>query len=210
MAAAVTDAFGIASSSDGIDFAGRTDRGLIRDFFQRDGIAESEENIARYCESFLRLLADYLPNHEGRILEGVEEIVKSLAEREDVRLGLITGNLLQAARLKLGHFGLEEYFFPDQEPLGGFGDHQIHRDDMAQDAMQSLEDAMGGAVARDKTWIIGDTPRDVQCARAVGIRVAAVATGRYSAEQLAETRPDVVLNDLTEPSEWFDSMGWRR
>lgn len=206
MAAAITDVFGMESDPEGIEFAGRTDRGIIRDFFKRHEIQETEEMVASYCQSFLRMLAEFLPIYTGRVLDRVPETVAALAGRPDVRLGLLTGNLLEAARLKLAHFGLDHYFFNGHDTLGEFGDKQPHRDDLARDAMRQLEASAGKAVSRDDVWIIGDTPSDIQCARAINVRVAAVATGSYTAEELAKSQPDILLDDLHDYQAWFDLM----
>src|SRR5207302_9949904 len=98
------------------------------------------------------------------------------------------------ARAKLGHFGLHEQF-----AFGGFGDHHLERDDVAREALDSTRQHLGGCVALDRVWVIGDTPLDVRCARAIGARVAAVATGLHPLEELAAAKPDLLLPDLSDP-----------
>ena len=207
MVAAMMDTFGVASTPAGIEFAGRTDRGIILDFFARHEIEETEESVASYCQSFIKKLTEFLPTCAGEVLEGVPEAVAALHVRPDVRLGLLTGNLLEAALLKLVHFGLDHYFFDGRETLGGFGDSRSQRDDMARDTIEQLEASGGSIVPRDEIWVIGDTPRDIQCARAIGVHVAAVATGSYSKEKLAQNQPDVLIDNLNDYQIWFAKMG---
>lgn len=113
-----------------------------------------------------------------------------------MRLGLLTGNVRRGAELKLGHFDLWHYF-----PAGGFGDAHEDRDDVARSALAAV-----GATADDEVWVIGDTPLDVRCARAVGARVVAVATGWHPLDELAGCRADLALADLGDfrrlPAAW--------
>jgi phosphoglycolate phosphatase-like HAD superfamily hydrolase len=113
----------------------------------------------------------------------------------NVAVGLLTGNVRDGARTKLGHFGLYEHF-----QFGGFGDHHFDRDDVARDALAAVHACVGSHCTADRIWVIGDTPLDVRCARAIGARVAAVATGLHSCEQLAASEPDLLFDDLSDPT----------
>jgi phosphoglycolate phosphatase-like HAD superfamily hydrolase len=113
-----------------------------------------------------------------------------------VVLGLLTGNVRSGARHKLGHFGLWDYF-----RCGGFGDEHYERDDVARMAMSEVRAHLGREIDAGDVWVIGDTPLDVQCARAVGAKVVAVATGWHPIEELAEHNPDYLFADLSEAEE---------
>jgi phosphoglycolate phosphatase-like HAD superfamily hydrolase len=194
MEAALRSAFGTKSGTTGIPFSGRTDRAILRDLFRRHGIEESAENAQRFLTVYLQHLPGCLSRHRGEILPGVAALLEQLHAHTHVMLGLLTGNVREGARLKLGHFGLFHYF-----RFGGYGDRHLHRDDVAREALGELRSHHGGDVAGERIWVIGDTPLDVQCARAIGARAAAVATGWHPREELAASKPDLLLNDFSDP-----------
>src|SRR5262249_3669921 len=117
-----------------------------------------------------------------------------LGQRPHLALGLLTGNIRAGARLKLGHYDLYHHF-----AFGGFGDQHWQRDDVAREALAAVGQHLGCAVDPRQVWVIGDTPLDIACGRAIGARVAAVATGWHSHAQLAAAQPDLLLNDLADP-----------
>lgn len=194
MEAAVRSAFGAKSGTTGIPFSGRTDRAILRDLFRRHGIHESAENAERFLAAYLDHLPACLQRHRGEVLPGVTRLLQQLHGHARVRLGLLTGNIREGARLKLGHFGLFHYF-----DFGGYGDSHLHRDDVAREALGELQSRHGNEVACERIWVIGDTPLDIQCARAIGARAAAVATGWHPREELAASNPDLLLTDLSDP-----------
>ena len=124
---------------------------------------------------------------------GVGELLVALQARSDVVLGLLTGNIRVGAKTKLGHFGLWEYF-----TCGGFGDEHFDRDDVARMALAEVRTHTGREVDPSDIWVIGDTPLDVQCARAIGAKVIAVATGWHPVAELEACNPDHVFGDLSE------------
>jgi phosphoglycolate phosphatase-like HAD superfamily hydrolase len=194
MEAALASAFGATTSSGNVPFSGRTDRAIGRDLFQRHGIEESPENWQRFLTAYLDHLPSCLASHQGRVLPGIAALLQQLHRQNDVLLGLLTGNVREGARLKLGHFGLFHYF-----AFGGFGDQHHHRDDVARDAWHTLQQRLNGQASPERVWVIGDTPLDVQCARAIGARAVAVATGWHSLEELAGSQPDLLVPDLSDP-----------
>jgi phosphoglycolate phosphatase-like HAD superfamily hydrolase len=191
--AAFTGEFGIPLRVQ-IPYAGRTDRAIIRDLFRMHGVADSAENLQTLLRGYLRRLPDSLRRHDGRVLPGIEPLLQELKQTARIAVGLLTGNVRDGARAKLGHFGLYEHF-----GFGGFGDDHFDRDDVAREALASVHRCVGPHCTADRVWVIGDTPLDVQCARAIGARVAAVATGLHSCEELAPSKPDLLLSDLSDP-----------
>jgi phosphoglycolate phosphatase-like HAD superfamily hydrolase len=139
----------------------------------------------------LRHLPEHLSARDGLILPGVAELLEALAARDDVLLGLLTGNFREGARLKLGHYSLFHHF-----ELGGFGDNHHDRDDVAREAIEHVHARLDGSVDLERVWVIGDTPADVRCGRAVGAKIVAVATGTYAHEDLAATDPDHLFEDF--------------
>jgi phosphoglycolate phosphatase len=198
MEAALGTAFGVPNSADGIPFSGRTDRSIGRDLFRLHGVETTPGNWQGFLTAYLHHLPSCLDRHQGEVLPGIAALLQRLAQREDVSMGLLTGNVRAGARLKLEHFGLFEYF-----AFGGYGDDHWERDDVAREALAMAREALGDSLHPERIWVIGDTPLDIQCARAIGARVLAVATGWHSLEELAREKPDLALTDLTNPDEWL-------
>jgi phosphoglycolate phosphatase-like HAD superfamily hydrolase len=192
---ALLEEFGLSSLRGPVPYSGRTDRAIISDLLGMHDIEESPPVFDRLVAGYLRRLPDCLRKHQGMVLPGIAALLEDLSAREGVAVGLLTGNLRAGARLKLGHYALYDYF-----AFGGFGDHHWERDDVAREALAAVRAHLNGGVALEKVWVIGDTPLDVQCARAIGARVAAVATGWHSREELEAAGPDLVLADLSDPA----------
>jgi phosphoglycolate phosphatase-like HAD superfamily hydrolase len=117
-------------------------------------------------------------------------------------VGLLTGNIRAGARIKLGHFGIYDYFL-----FGGFGDRHESRDDVAREALAETRRFVKRAVDPGRVWVIGDTPHDVTCARAIGARAVGVLTGWHSREEMEACRPDYLLQDLGDPTLLLDRWG---
>jgi phosphoglycolate phosphatase-like HAD superfamily hydrolase len=120
---------------------------------------------------------------------------------DDVALGLLTGNILEGARLKLRSVGLEDHF-----KVGGFGSDSELRDDLPAVAIQRANQAWGANFRPSAVVVIGDTPRDVSCGKHGGTRTVAVATGRHDMESLAAEGPDRVLADLSDLRGALDAL----
>ena len=196
-----------------VKYSGRTDKSIIRDHLRMFGIEETEENYAKYRNDFLEKLPSQLADREGRVLPAVNATLDRL-NGSSYELGLITGNMRAAARMKLDHYQLSSYFYTrsgsngDQEAMGGFGDAHFERDDMAREALLDVQNRLSADVKGDQIWVVGDTPKDVQCARAIGAKVLAVATGSYSVEQLSQTEPDLLCSSMSEADDWWSELGF--
>jgi phosphoglycolate phosphatase-like HAD superfamily hydrolase len=190
---ALRTGFDIAEPFRDVFIHGRTDRGITRDLFLQHGIDDRQEHWERFRAEYLRHLPELMARRSGAVLPGIVPLLDRLRARDDVLLGLLTGNTRQGASLKLGHYGLDHYF-----DLGGFGDEHIDRIDVARDALAAVQDRLNGNVDIDRTWVIGDTPGDVRCARAIGAKVIAVATGDCTHEELAATNPDHLARDFSD------------
>jgi phosphoglycolate phosphatase len=195
---ALAEEFGIPHILDRLQLSGRTDRAIIADLFRLHLLDDTPENHERLRDAYLRHLPSHL--HLGRVLPGIAELLTQLAERPDVAIGLLTGNVRAGAKVKLGFFGLYDYF-----AFGGYGDHHLDRDDVAREALAEARRQFNGAVQPERIWVIGDTPLDIRCARSIGARAVAVATGWHSLTELAEHRPDLLLADLSNPAPLLSS-----
>jgi phosphoglycolate phosphatase-like HAD superfamily hydrolase len=116
----------------------------------------------------------------------------------------LTGNVRAGAQAKLGHFQLFDHF-----AFGGFGDLHFDRDDVAREALSAVQSHLDGEVNPERIWVIGDTPLDVRCARAIGARAVAVVTGWHSQEELSASRPDLLLPDLADPTLLLEALHLR-
>jgi phosphoglycolate phosphatase-like HAD superfamily hydrolase len=200
MEAALRSAFGVTTIRDVVPFGGRTDPDIGRDLLRVHDLEPSAENYVKLRDAYLTHLRPSLHANGGHVLPGVAELLKRLHGKR--RMGLLTGNLRAGAMHKLAHFGLWDYF-----RFGGFGDVHHDRDDVARAAVAALKEHHPDYRTAD-VWVIGDTPLDVKCARAIGAKVVAVATGWNTLDELAATGPDLALADLSDfcklPPSWFE------
>jgi phosphoglycolate phosphatase len=168
--------------------AGRTDTAIARDLAALSGIGaeDFEAGLAEFMASCAEIYAERCPpSLFVHLAPGMLELLEALRERGDIRFSLVTGNYEAVARLKLERAGIGG-FFPDGQ--GGFGS-----DSEARDLLPALARERAGNHPRERTILIGDTPLDIACARADGVRVLAVATGMYEASEL--TAADAVAAD---------------
>lgn len=196
---ALRDEFGITEPKK-ISLSGRTDRGIALELFEYHQIEPTESNWTKFRNAYLARLRELLPHRQGIVLPGARILLRRLAAASQTAMGLLTGNIFEGARHKLEHFGLFEHF-----RFGGYGDDHPCRDDVARAALRSVHDHHGPDENR-QVWVIGDTPLDIRCARAIGAKVIAVATGYHSVEELASHSPDLVVPTLEDPSLWRELL----
>ncbi len=137
-----------------------------------------------------------------RLFPGVAQLIPALADDPRVVLGLVTGNVQQGARLKLDHFGLWDAF-----EVGAFGSDDRGRDRLPAIAIDRAEAKTGCRFHGADVVVVGDTPADIQCARAVGATAVAVATGQPARETLAGCQPDMLLDSMADWPRWLGGLG---
>ncbi|GBD22820.1 Phosphoglycolate phosphatase [bacterium HR29] len=171
---------------------GRTDRAIFLDVLERCGVPAKELDavLGEVTERYLALLPEELASRRGVVLPGAREILEVLVER-GWALGLATGNFQRGAEQKLLFYGLRDPF-----AFGGFGDHGTARVQVIAQALAAAEEHLGAPLVRERAWVIGDTPLDIEGARAAGLRALGVATGNYSAEALRQAGADAVVETL--------------
>lgn len=185
--------YGVEANIDEHTDAGMTDPEIaaivFREVIGREGTqAERSKAIA----SYLRHLPDTVEESGGyRVMPGVEELLAKLIER-GMLLGIVTGNIEAAAHIKLARARLNRFF-----SFGGYGSDSADRTEVTRTALRRGELVSGGTVADGACIAVGDTPRDVAAGHGAGIRVAGVATGSYSVDQLGAAGADWALDDLT-------------
>jgi len=175
-----------------LKFAGRTDRSLLREFFGFHQIKPTEENFQRFLDRYVFWLDEILRSSQGHVCPGAREFIDGLrAFPQPPLLGLLTGNIRLSAEIKLRHYQLWELF-----STGAFADDHEDRDGIAAMACERGRRALNESLHGNQILVVGDTPHDIRCARAVGARVLAVATGTFTVEQLREHKPDWAVEDL--------------
>lgn len=194
---AFADSFGIADDLSTIDFTGATDTGIVRMLFDKHALEATDERHALFHKNYLPHLGNNLPLFPGRLMPGIPELLPALHARPGAVLGLLTGNFSGASKLKLTHYSLAHFF-----DFGAFADDSHDRNLLGPVALRRAREIYGADAfpdpARD-VLIIGDTTRDIACARACGARVLAVATGKHSRATLHAHAPDFLADDLTQP-----------
>jgi phosphoglycolate phosphatase len=175
-----------------VRFAGRTDTAIVLELFRNHRIEPSPENVRRFFESYVFWLDHMLDQTEGRVLPGIARWMEDLAGLpRPPAIGLLTGNIRLGAQIKLSHYRLWNHF-----ATGAFGDDHEDRNQVAQVARRRGSRHLGRELRGEEILVVGDTPMDIACARAIGARVLAVATGSYALKELETHRPDWTVNNL--------------
>ncbi|HTR42109.1 MAG TPA: HAD hydrolase-like protein [Pseudomonadales bacterium] len=184
------------NATDGFEklkFAGRTDTGLVREFFSYHKIPMSEENTGRFFEHYVYLLDYILGQGAPRACPGVMEFITGLWDLPNSpMLGLLTGNIRLGAEIKLRHCGMWDIF-----EMGAFADDNEDRNLIAAAARDRGSRLLGKKLRGEEILVIGDTPHDIRCGRYIDARVLAVATGGATLEELENHKPDWAVENLT-------------
>jgi phosphoglycolate phosphatase len=193
---ALRDVLSIEQPAAGFRFDGRTDPEIVRLLAAAAGREHGPSVIADVLEHYVTLLVDELsrPGHKTTVYPGVFDLVAALEQRSDCVVGLLTGNVVEGARLKLRSGGLDIARFR----VGAFGSDHAERAELPQIAQRRARETLGVSAAGKDVVIVGDTPADVTCGRAIGARAIGVATGSYSVEQLLAAGADAAFADLSD------------
>jgi phosphoglycolate phosphatase len=184
--------FGATDGFERLKFAGRTDVNLVREFFGYHGIPETPGNFERFFERYVFWLDHILAGSHVEMCPGVREFIADLrALPHPPLLGLLTGNIRLGAEIKLRHFGLWDEFL-----TGGFADDSEDRSGIAAAARDRGSRLLNEPLRGDEVLVIGDTPLDIRCARAIDAKILAVATGGAKLEELQRNEPDWAVADL--------------
>ena len=185
---------GHSNALDGVAVAGRTDWIILHEGLRAIGHEMDEDLFARLRDAYVTLLREeiLLPGEGVKaVLPGVAGLLDALRARPDVFLALLTGNFEEGARIKLEHFDLWRYF-----KCGAFGDDAADRNALVPFALDRARACGLDAIAPEDVFVVGDTPHDVACARAVGAVPVGVATGSFSVADLRGSGADIVFPDL--------------
>jgi len=185
---------GHSNALDGVAVAGRTDWIILHEALRTIGHEMDEDLFAQLRDTYVTLLREeiLLPGEGVKaVLPGVAGLLDALRARPDMFLALLTGNFEEGARIKLEHFDLWRYF-----KCGAFGDDAADRNALVPFALDRARACGLDAIAPEDVFVVGDTPHDVACARAVGAVPVGVATGSFSVDDLRGSGADIVFRDL--------------
>jgi len=197
MERALTKVFGTPGHAD-YRYDGKTDRQIVRESMKMEG--KTDEEIDAAME---RLLHEYVSGlHEEfasgkrtvQIFPGVLELFDELERQDNVTIGLLTGNIIEGAKAKLGAAGIDFTRFK----VNAFGSDHEDRPQLPGIAQLRARDVLGSHISGDRVIVIGDTPADIRCGELIGARAIGVATGRYTVDELAEHGAYAVFETLAD------------
>lgn len=187
-------------------YDGKTDKQIVRDVMRMEG--HSDEHIDSRMEKLIDLYLEGLRTgaksgkFNVRPLEGVVELLDALEKRDDVVLGLLTGNVEPGARTKLTAAGIN----PDRFRVNAFGSDHENRPELPAIAQKRATEMLGIDIAGDRLVVIGDTPADIECGRALGAKAIGVASGHYTVEQLKAHDPYAVFPSLKNTQQVLETI----
>ncbi|HEX8184709.1 MAG TPA: HAD hydrolase-like protein [Blastocatellia bacterium] len=191
------DVFGTCGRIAEVDFGGKTDLAIYREALECEGV--TPEFIREQLPRLEQIMVDMLYELAGtgevfRLCPGVRELLDALSGDPRFVSSLLTGNVERLAEAKLRVSGIWHYF----RGRGAFGSDAEERDHLPAIAAQRISEHLGQSLDPHQFVIVGDTPRDIKCARHFGARVVAVASGQHTLDQLSQSAPDALLRDLSE------------
>ena len=195
--AMLLDVFGTSGRINEVDFAGKTDLAIYREALECEGITPVQ---IRDRLPLVEVATVEILNHLAstgdvfRLCPGVRELLEALSVDSRFLPSLLTGNVEKLAEAKLRVAGIWHYF----QGRGAFGSDDEERDHLPAIAAERINAHLGQALTPDRFVIVGDTPRDISCARHFGARVLAVGSGQHTVDQLRGYSPDVLLADLSD------------
>lgn len=192
---AMLEVFGTVDGLDQHTFGGKTDWFTLSELLAHRGYTPDDIglHISTYAESISRHMARLTANFSVEPCPGALQIITELYHCKQILLGLVTGNVAPSAPVKLQAAGFDPTWFP----VGAFGNEAIHRNDLPPLAIKRAEHYLKRSINPEQVVIIGDTPADIECARAVGAVAVAVRTGFATKEELIAAQPDHMIDDLT-------------
>jgi len=190
--------FSIDDAFSGIKMAGKTDIQIIKEALNAHGLPSADGIIPRILSKYVNILKSGITSRRMSLKSGVVDLLNYLETKDDISLGLLTGNIEQGARIKLSVFDLNRFF-----PFGAFGDDNEDRNKLLPIALEKYRKMTNMDIIFSDCIVIGDTPMDVLCSKPFGAISVAVTTGPYSHDALVEAGADHVLEDLTQAKDFL-------
>ncbi|MGD9899752.1 MAG: HAD family hydrolase [Calditrichaceae bacterium] len=177
-----------------LKFSGMTDPKIVHDLLMANGFKDqiTPQLEKEILDEFVRVLEERItPDNPPLVLPGVVELLDRCVSDENIFLGLVTGNIMQGARIKLSAAGLYHYF-----AVGAFGSDHIDRAFLPPLAIRRSEKYFDQTFAPEDIWIIGDSIHDVACAKANNLKCLAIYTGFTTKEELLAENPEYLLENF--------------
>lgn len=204
MGRAFEEIHGVADAFAGIEMSGKTDPAILREAWEAAGIDPAQRDLKAFHDCYVGHLKDTLSeaDRSRHLKPGLPGLLDAIAANENVVLGLLTGNVVTGAQLKLESFGILHYF-----RIGAYGSDNEDRKALVPVAQLRARQYCVTYISPERTFVIGDTPRDIDCARVHGVQAVAVATGNYSLEDLKTHEPDHCFVDLSNQQAVLQYLG---
>lgn len=176
-----------------INMNGRTDISVVRDVLAYLGVPVTPEEEERMRSTYFAHMAGLLPQLRPFIHPGIREALDAVHAHPNIHQALLTGNFRDGARLKLSCLGLWDYF-----QFGAYSDDSANRDALGPIVLSRAEESLGIKFPPDDVYVVGDTPHDIACGKAIGAKTIAVATGSCSFDELAALKPTYTFKNLSD------------
>lgn len=199
---AMKELYGVDATMHGISWAGRTDPYISTLFFEKFDLPAEPEAVEAFLGKYVEYLPAELEETAGEVLPGVSELLEHIRDHPEVEQGLLTGNVREGAEHKLRYYGIWDYF-----SVGGFADGIYDRPAIARQALEAGRRAWDPDLSGPDVVVIGDTPFDIECGRAIGARTVGVGTGYCPRETLVAAEPDFYYADLTDVDRFLEETG---
>lgn len=198
---AFDEMFSVKNAFLNVSMAGKTDTQILKEGLALHGIYHVNGIIPEFFRTYVGYLGESVASRNGHIKPGIRAALDALAAAKENILGLLTGNISEGARIKLEAYDLSSYF-----RLGAFGDDSEDRNKLLPMAVGKLYETDSLRLEFKDCVVIGDTPRDIECARPYGAMTVAVATGPYSSAALRDAHADVVFEDLSDTERFIATI----
>ena len=199
---ATKDHFGYEIPIASIDWLGATDYSIAYALLEEAGRTVTRGEAQELINRYLSYLPEMLDATNARAIEGTHELLERYDKHASVHQGLLTGNVRRGADIKLGYLGVDHYF-----KFGAFADHSDERNDLSKHALELAREHLHPDWSPEQVYVIGDTPKDIECGKYIGAHTVAVATGNHSADQLKSHEPTVLFDSFADPSVLVDYLG---
>lgn len=181
-------------------FAGRTDRGIFMELI--GDMPDADHLLHQVIDNYANAMSQHLSSSHMHVHNGAVESVND-ATAMNIRVGLCTGNVRKVAMKKVQAAGLHGIF-----SFGGFGEVSENRNDLPGEADREYKSQYDEKPDPGQYVVIGDTPNDIRCAKYFGAKSVAVTTGGFTAKELAEHQPDLIVDSLNEPELWLRKLNF--
>ncbi|MDG2167108.1 MAG: HAD hydrolase-like protein [Opitutales bacterium] len=199
---ATIDHFGYEIPVASIDWLGATDYSIAYAMLEKAGKTATRQEAQELIDCYLSYLPEMLDATNARAIEGTQELLEHFHRHDAVHQALLTGNVRRGADIKLGYIGVDHYF-----RFGAFADHSDQRNDLSRHALDLAREHLHPEWSPERIYVIGDTPKDIECGKFIGAHTIAVATGHHSVEQLQEHDPSALFKTFSDPSVLIDYLG---